>query len=52
LHRSSQHAFWFTLDIVVVINARGQRSGGKCAAGILDEGSEKANRRAATNDWS
>jgi hypothetical protein len=31
----------FTLDFVVLINGRGQRSGEEGAAGILDEGSER-----------
>jgi SAM-dependent methyltransferase len=42
----------FTLDFVVVINGRGQRSGEEDTAGILDEGSEAANRRGVTSGGS
>jgi SAM-dependent methyltransferase len=42
----------FTLDFVVVINGRSQRSGKEGAAGILDEESEKANRRGVTSGGS
>lgn len=42
----------FTLDFDVVINGRDQRRDEEGAAGILDEGSEKANYRGVTGGGS